>query len=57
MSMAIKYQNESADKRAEEDPFCLDMIKSGFKESQYEVDGKQKFIQTMSVLTTLGGEE
>lgn len=57
LSMAIKYQNESADKRAEEDPFCLDMIKSGFKESQYEVDGKQKFIQTMSVLTTLGGEE
>ena len=56
MSMAIKYQNESADKRAEEDPFCLDMIKSGFKESQYEVDGKQKFIHTMSVLTTLGGE-
>ena len=57
LSMAIKYQNESADKRAEEDPFCLDMIKSGFKESQYEVDGKQKFIQTISVLTTLGGEE
>ena len=56
LSMAIKYQNESADKRAEEDPFCLDMIKSGFKESQYEVDGKQKFIHTMSVLTTLGGE-
>ena len=56
LSMAIKYQNESADKRAEEDPFCLDIIKSGFKESQYEVDGKQKFIRTMNVLTTIGGE-
>ena len=56
LSMAIKYQNESADKRAEEDPFCLDIIKSGFKESQYEVDGKQKFIRTMNILTTIGGE-
>ena len=56
LSMAIKYQNESADKRAEEDPFCLDIIKSGFKESQYEVDGKQKFIRTVNILTTIGGE-